>query len=87
MASDRYHWLAEYYDHLFDRKQEFDTARKHILGTILPHVESACDLCCGTGVAALRLASRGIKTFAVDLSPGMCRLTREKARLAPILFT
>ncbi|MGH7867991.1 MAG: class I SAM-dependent methyltransferase, partial [Candidatus Dormibacteraceae bacterium] len=39
----------------------------------------ACDLACGTGTTALELASRGIKVFAVDLSPIMCRITRQKA--------
>ena len=82
MASGTYRWLAKYYDHLFDRRQEFEAARQHILGPIFPHVQSACDLCCGTGTAALLLAGRGVKTFAVDLSPDMCRLTRGKARLA-----
>ncbi|MEO7651941.1 MAG: class I SAM-dependent methyltransferase [Bryobacteraceae bacterium] len=84
MASDTYRWLAKYYDHLFDRQQDFAAAREHILGPILSNVESACDLCCGTGGTAVELARRGIKTFAVDLSPDMCRLTREKSRLAQL---
>jgi SAM-dependent methyltransferase len=53
-----------------------------LLGRILPSVTSACDLACGTGTTALQLAGAGIKTFAVDLSPAMCRLAREKASRA-----
>ena len=34
------------------------------------------------GRTAVRLASRGIKTFAIDLSPDMCRIAREKTRKA-----
>ena len=46
---------------------------------ILPHVETACDLACGTGTTALILARKGINMYAVDLSPLMCRIAREKA--------
>lgn len=79
-----YGLLAQYYDrifppHLFNWSQ---AARQRLLGHILPRVESACDLACGTGTTALQLAGMGINTFAVDLSPGMCRLARQKARHA-----
>jgi SAM-dependent methyltransferase len=47
-------------------------------------VGSACDLACGTGTTALELAKRGIEVFAVDVSPIMCRVTREKAGRARI---
>ena len=49
---------------------------------ILPGIQSACDLACGTGTTALQLARLGIRTYAVDLSPRMCRLTREKGARA-----
>src|ERR1019366_192865 len=39
---------------------------------------------CGTGTHALEMAAKGIKTFAVDLSPGMCRIARAKARKAKL---
>lgn len=84
MASDTYRWLAKYYDHLFDSHGPFEAARHSIIGPILPHIDSACDLCCGTGTMALLLANRGIRTFAVDLSPDMCRIAREKARLTGV---
>src|SRR5208282_5999159 len=56
-----------------------DAARERVLGRILPQVETACDLACGTGTTALILARKGIKMYALDLSPLMCRLAREKA--------
>ncbi len=59
-----------------------DAARERLLGRILPRVETACDLACGTGTTALILARRGITVYAVDLSPVMCQLAREKARRA-----
>ena len=63
-------------------RRSFTLARKRVIGPILPEVQSACDLCCGTGTQALMLARRGIQTFAVDLSPEMCRITRDKVRRA-----
>jgi SAM-dependent methyltransferase len=80
MADGGYRWLAEYYDHLFELRRPFTAARKQVIGPILPEVQSACDLCCGTGTFALQLAGKGIETFAIDLSPRMCRITRQKAR-------
>ncbi len=78
-----YKLLAEYYDRIFSSwRFPLDLARERILGRILPRVESACDLACGTGTTALILARTGIRMFAVDLSPVMCRMAREKARRA-----
>lgn len=78
-----YKWLAQYYDQLFSSfRTPIDAARQRVLARILPHVESACDLACGTGTTALALAREGIRMFAVDLSPVMCRLAREKAHRA-----
>lgn len=78
-----YRWLAHYFDEIFSiSRSPMDAARQHVLGRILPHTKSACDLACGTGTTALALARKGIKMFAVDLSPVMCRLAREKARRA-----
>ena len=75
-----YRWLAEYYDEVFTPSMApLRRARKKLLGRILPQVKSACDLACGTGATALEFARGGIETFAVDLSPVMCRLTCEKA--------
>ena len=78
-----YRWLARYYDRFFEPfRGPLDAARRHALHGILPRVETACDLACGSGTTALSLARLGIKTYAVDLSPAMCRLTREKAARA-----
>lgn len=78
-----YKWLAKYYDQFFTfHLPWFEAVRQRVLGDILPHVDSACDLACGTGTTALLLAGRGIKMFGVDLSPVMCRLARQKAHRA-----
>jgi SAM-dependent methyltransferase len=75
-----YRWLAQYYDQIFSPLRfPIDAARERVLGRILPHVETACDLACGTGTTALTLAHQGIRMYAVDLSPLMCRAAREKA--------
>jgi SAM-dependent methyltransferase len=80
-----YRWLASYYDHLFTfHLGFFEHARRTVLGKVLPDVESACDLACGTGTTALRLARDGVRMCGVDLSAVMCRLAREKARRAQV---
>ncbi len=83
MAQKPYEWVAQYYDLMFGSgRAPMDRARERVLGRILPRVASACELACGTGTTALALARQAIKMYAVDLSPWMCRLTREKARRA-----
>lgn len=78
-----YRLLALYYDEIFSPfRDPINKARERVLGRILPSVESACDLACGTGTTALYLARKGIRTYAVDVSPAMCRLAREKANRA-----
>ncbi len=78
-----YKFLAEHYDRIFTfHLPWFQAARQRILGDILPGVTSACDLGCGTGTTALLLVSQGIKMFAVDLSPVMCRIVRAKVSVA-----
>jgi SAM-dependent methyltransferase len=78
-----YRLLARYYDEFFTSHiPAYQRARRELLREILPEVQSACDLACGTGTTAIELARRGIKAFAVDLSPTMCRLARSKARRA-----
>ena len=57
-----------------------DVAREKLLAPIMPRVSTACDLACGTGTTAVEWARKGIRAYAVDLSPGMCRAAREKAR-------
>jgi len=78
-----YHWLAQYYDEFFSPiRAPLDAAREHLLRRILPEVKTACDLACGTGTTAINLAQRGIRTYALDLSPHMCRLARQKVSAA-----
>ncbi|HSW50786.1 MAG TPA: class I SAM-dependent methyltransferase, partial [Bryobacteraceae bacterium] len=78
-----YRWLTQYYDEIFGTmRSPADQARERLLRRVWPKVASACDLACGTGTTALILARRGITTYAVDLSPSMCRLTRMKAARA-----
>lgn len=81
-----YKYLAEFYDQMFGSYDNIrDAARQAVVGPILPQVQSACDLACGSGTTAVKLAKEGIRTIAVDLSPGMCRLVREKARRAGVV--
>lgn len=78
-----YRWLAQYYDRIFSSfRSPIDAAREHVLSRIVPRVDSACDLACGTGATAVVLARKGIAVYAVDLSPRMCRLARQKAERA-----
>jgi len=84
-ANRPYALLAKYYDEFFtDHLFRYRQARQELLAKILPQVRSACDLACGTGTTAVEFARRGIKVFAVDLSPTMCRLSRAKARRAGV---
>ena len=82
-----YRWLAEFYDHLFENRRSFTRARRAVWGPLLPQVHAACDLACGTGDLALWFAERAIRTYAVDLSPEMCRITRRKAKAAALPVT
>jgi methylase of polypeptide subunit release factors len=66
-----YGYLAEYYDRILNPGLASiqEATHKAILGAILEQAQSACDLACGTGSTAIRLAKSGIRTFAVDNSP------------------
>lgn len=77
-----YRDLAAVYDQLFGgpRARVWQRIRWRLLRRILPQVRTACDLGCGTGSPALEFARRGLKVFAVDRSPAMCRIARQKAR-------
>lgn len=78
-----YRWLAEHYDALFGAgRKPIGDARRRVLREIMPGVSAACDLGCGTGDTALEFAAAGIRAYAVDGAPGMCRAAREKARRA-----
>jgi SAM-dependent methyltransferase len=78
-----YGWIAECYDELFSAaRARMAAARERLLGPILGRAQAVCDLACGTGETALWFARRGLRTFAVDLSPVMVRITRNKVRTA-----
>jgi len=79
-----YGYLAEYYDRILNPGLASiqEATHKAVLGAILEQAQSVCDLACGTGSTAIRLAKSGIRAFAVDNSPGMCRCTRQKTRRA-----
>jgi SAM-dependent methyltransferase len=81
-----YKYVAEFYDRILTPGVSVvqEAARQAVIGSILPRVQSACDLACGTGTTSVSLAKNGIRTIAVDNSPGMCRLTRERARHAGV---
>ncbi len=80
-SSGPYTLLAEFYDRLTQSVPRMNRhARGKILGKLLAEARSACDLGCGTGETALDFARRGLKVYAVDLSPTLCRITRQKAR-------
>lgn len=85
VANRPYRLLAQFYDQLSPFAPAMNRhARQQILGKILPQVRSVCDLGCGTGTTAIDFARRGRKVFAVDNSPTMCRLARQKARRAGV---
>jgi SAM-dependent methyltransferase len=78
-----YRWLAQYSDRLAAlHRPVFAKARQQILGPVLPGMESVCDLGCGTGGTAIEFAKAGYKASAVDLSPTMIRIAKEKAAKA-----
>lgn len=78
-----YHHLAPHYDHFFDFAGSWGKPpRDSMLAAILPRISDVCDLACGTGTTAIELAGHGLHVYAIDLSAEMCRITREKARLA-----
>ena len=85
--------LARFYDQLTPYAPAMNRhARRRILGRILRRMRSVCDLGCGSGETALDFARlrqgsggqarRGLKVFAVDNSPVLCRRVRQKARRA-----
>lgn len=80
-----YRHLAEHFDEIFvPLRRPLDEARRRILAPLLGKQRSACDLACGTGTTAIELARLGLETSAVDCSPVMCRLAREKAQHAGV---
>ncbi len=52
----------------------------HILGSLAEPPRRALDLACGTGAAALTLATAGVQVVGVDCSSAMLRIARARAR-------
>ncbi len=79
-VTGHYNLLAEHYDEIFVFANPWrEEARARMLGAIVKRAKSCCDLACGTGATAIDFARRGLKVYAVDLSPSMCELARKKA--------
>ena len=80
-----YALLARHYDVLCGYAARLNRhARGHILRTVLPRVQSVCDLGCGSGETALELARRGLEVHAVDSSPVFCEAVRASAGRAKL---
>ena len=83
---DAYHALAQSYDRLtndvdYDATVDFyyEILKKEGLTP-----RSAVDLACGTGSVALRLAKRGLRVTAVDMSWEMLMVAQQKAMEAQV---
>jgi SAM-dependent methyltransferase len=82
IAFDR---LAPEYDREFGRNPAgllFRHAFQERLRRLFPPGARVLDLGCGTGEDALFLASLGVRVHALDISPAMAELTREKVERA-----
>lgn len=76
-----YQRLATYYDQLMDYI-DYDIWIEDIEALVAPFDpgKNCLDISCGTGSMALRLAKRGWKMTAVDLSPHMIEIARVKQK-------
>lgn len=74
-----YERLAKYYDVL---ESGLGDGTNAFLAKVLRRhgARRVLDLTCGTGAQALWLAGRGFDVVGSDISPGMLRIAREKAR-------
>ena len=84
-----YRDVGAYYDKLWSPvRGGWHPVFRRLVRPLLPRVKSVCELGCGTGNRALEFARRGLRVFALDLSPTMLRTARQKARRAglPIRF-
>ncbi len=77
-----YQNLAEVYDRFaydFDYDAWTDWYEKRILD-LRPGAREICDVGCGTGPLAVRLAQKGYKVTGIDLSEDMLRVASDKVR-------
>ena len=69
-----YRYLAEHYDSIFGPFSDArDAAREAVVASILPQVHSACDLACGTGTTAVKLARDAAPFFINSVVTRGCR--------------
>jgi len=80
-----YQRLAAYYDRLMDYI-DYDSWVDDIEELVQPFKPGTewLDISCGTGSMAIRLAKRGKSLTAVDLSPDMIDIARDKAKEAKV---
>ena len=79
--SPSYEAIGQFYDDLWEeRPRTWTAARRRLLEPALSRARQVCELGCGTGKTAIEFARRGLRVFARDFAPEMCRIAREKAR-------
>ncbi len=77
---DFYDQIADSYDEMTRFEQRFQNEKKIVQGWFDKfHFLSAIDVACGTGLHAILLASLGVNTTGVDISPKMLQIARKNA--------
>src|SRR5947209_1356917 len=72
-STDSFSLLAGYYDSLGGNLADLSSHAFNIIRTFLAgSIHTICDLGCGTGRTAARLAADGFEVYAVDPSAAMC---------------
>jgi SAM-dependent methyltransferase len=89
ISKSEYEHYGLYYDQIFSLfPKSWRRARMRLVRHTFPDLQSVCELGCGTGTGAIEFARQGLRVFAVDLSPTMLRMARQKIHRArvPILL-
>jgi len=87
-GGEPYRELARLYDELVGHAA-FDCWRENferLANRYSLQFETACDMACGTGLAAAYLAARCSRVYAVDISESMLEVARSRAGSADIVF-
>lgn len=80
--------IASQYDRLWTHSAVGRLQREGVwrqIGGLFQPGQSALDLGCGTGEDALRLMQAGVRVRAIDASPGMVQIARDRGVRAEIL--
>jgi ubiquinone/menaquinone biosynthesis C-methylase UbiE len=88
MTASAFDQLASRYDQLWTRSTIGHLQREAVwrhIGDLLKSGQRALDLGCGTGEDALRLKQRGLRVRAIDASPEMVRIARDRGVDAGVL--